>query len=89
MFVYIGCYVCSYGLIWNGMFLCVGEFILGDYLCDVGVCVVLVGKIYMIVDVEGMVWLGIDLVSEIGVCYVECGFEVFEWDDGLYFDSLC
>ena len=41
----------------------------------------------MAADAEGMAWLGIDPKSEIGVRASECGFEVFERDDGLHPDS--
>lgn len=83
MSFYIGCYVRSYGVMWNGFLLCVGELIFGDYLCEIGIKSMFVGKIYMCVDEEGMKCFGIDLESIIGVLVSECGFDVFVWDDGI------
>lgn len=88
MFLYIGCYVSSYQVVWNVVLLLLEELILGDYLCVVGVCIVLVGKIYVMVNLEGMWWFGIDLVSVCGVVFVEVGFEFYDCNDGVYLDDL-
>ena len=87
MSAYTGRYVRSHGSTWNGMPLRVGEPTLGDHLRGAGARAVLVGKTHMAADLEGMAWLGIDPESEIGVRVSECGFEVFERDDGLHPDS--
>ena len=87
MSAYTGRYVRSHGSTWNGMPLRVGEPTLGDHLREVGARAVLVGKTHMTADLEGMAWLGIDPGSEIGARVSECGFEVFERDDGLHPDS--
>lgn len=63
----MGCYVLFYGVVNNGFFLCVGELMMGDYLCKVGMSCWLIGKMYMVVDVEGMVWLGLVFDFMIGV----------------------
>jgi len=65
----------------------VGEPTLGDHLRSAGSRAVLIGKTHMTADLEGMAWLGIDPDSFIGVRVAECGFEVFERDDGLHPDS--
>ena len=87
MSAYTGRYVRSHGSTWNGMPLRIGEPTLGDHLREAGARAVLVGKTHMAADAEGMAWLGIDPKSEIGVRASECGFEVFERDDGLHPDS--
>lgn len=87
MSAYTGRYVRSHGSTWNGMPLRVGEPTLGDHLREVGSRAVLVGKTHMKADAEGMAWLGIDPNSEIGVRRAECGFDIFERDDGLHPDS--
>lgn len=87
MSAYTGRYVRSHGSTWNGMPLRIGEPTLGDHLREVGSRAVLVGKTHMIADAEGMAWLGIDPKSEIGVRRAECGFDIFERDDGLHPDS--
>ena len=87
MSAYTGRYVRSHGSTWNGMPLRVGEPTLGDHLRSAGSRAVLIGKTHMTADLEGMAWLGIDPDSFIGVRVAECGFEVFERDDGLHPDS--
>ncbi|WP_037037549.1 sulfatase-like hydrolase/transferase, partial [Pseudovibrio sp. JE062] len=52
-----------------------------------GVRNVLVGKTHMRADTEGMARLGISPESFIGARVAECGFEVFERDDGLHPDG--
>jgi arylsulfatase A-like enzyme len=84
MSFYTGRYVSSHGATWNGVPLKVGEMTLGDYLRPLGVETVLVGKTHMRADTEGMVRLGIDPGSIIGVRVSECGFDPYERDDGLH-----
>lgn len=81
---YTGRYCRSHGATFNGFPLRVGEPTLGDHLRPLGVRTVLVGKTHMAADLEGMAWLGINPVSEIGVRISECGFEPYERDDGLH-----
>ncbi len=87
MSYYTGRYVISHGSTWNGVPLRVGELTLGDYLRPLGVRCALAGKTHMKADVDGMMRLGIDPESIIGVRTAECGFEPFERDDGLHPDS--
>lgn len=72
---------------WNGIPLRIGEQTLGDHLRELEVSCVLVGKTHMVADAEGMKRLGIRANSFIGVRVKECGFEVFERDDGLHPDG--
>jgi arylsulfatase A-like enzyme len=60
------------------------EWTLGDYLRPLGTRTLLVGKTHMRADRAGMERLGIDPASAAGTLLVECGFEAFERDDGLY-----
>ena len=85
MSFYTGRYVASHGATWNGFPLKVGEMTLGDYLRPLGRrSTVLVGKTHMRADTEGMLRLGIDPASIIGVRVSECGFDPYERDDGLH-----
>jgi arylsulfatase A-like enzyme len=84
MSVYTGRYMRSHGSNWNGFPLRVGEPTLGDYLAELGVRNVLVGKTHMAADLAGMKRLGIDPASALGVKMAECGFEPYERDDGLH-----
>ncbi|MDP4593690.1 MAG: alkaline phosphatase family protein [Beijerinckiaceae bacterium] len=81
---YTGRYCRSHGATWNGFPLRVGEITLGDHLRPLGVTTALVGKTHMIPDLEGMARLGIDPNSEVGKRVAECGFDVFERDDGQH-----
>ncbi|MTI17486.1 phosphonate monoester hydrolase [Rhodobacteraceae bacterium RKSG542] len=87
MSFYTGRYVRSHGSTWNGIPLRVGEPTLGDHLQEIGVRNVLIGKTHMRADSEGMERLGIQMDSYIGARVSECGFEVFERDDGLHPDG--
>ncbi|MGE4611595.1 MAG: sulfatase-like hydrolase/transferase [Paracoccaceae bacterium] len=84
MSFYTGRYVSSHGAAWNNFPLKVGEQTLGDHLRNNGVKSWLVGKTHMKVDAEGMVRLGISADSVIGARVSECGFDIFERDDGLW-----
>ena len=83
MSFYTGRYVHSHGATWNGVPLKVGERTLGDHLRKVGMDCWLVGKTHMKADDEGMACLGIDPASEIGMRVEQCGFDVWERDDGM------
>lgn len=83
MSTYTGRYVHSHGASWNGIPLKVGEMTLGDHLRRAGMDCWLVGKTHMRADEEGMARLGLEPDSLIGARVSECGFDVFERDDGM------
>ncbi|WP_298680305.1 sulfatase-like hydrolase/transferase [uncultured Lentibacter sp.] len=83
MSTYTGRYVHSHGASNNKIPLKVGEQTLGDHLRAVGVNSWLVGKTHMEADADGMARLGLEPDSVIGVRVAECGFDVFERDDGM------
>ncbi len=83
MSTYTGRYVHSHGASWNGIPLKVGEMTMGDHLRRAGMDCYLVGKTHMRADAEGMARLGLEPDSLIGARVSECGFDVFERDDGM------
>jgi len=83
MSFYTGRYVHSHGAAWNGFPLKVGEMTLGDHLRPLGMECWLVGKTHMRADAAGMARLGLSPDSVIGARVAECGFDVFERDDGM------
>ncbi|MEM7422263.1 MAG: sulfatase-like hydrolase/transferase, partial [Pseudomonadota bacterium] len=83
MSFYTGRYCHSHGATWNGFPLKVGELTLGDHLRPLGMDCVLVGKTHMRADHAGMERLGLTRDSIIGARVAECGFDVFERDDGM------
>ena len=83
MSTYTGRYVHSHGASWNNVPLKVGERTMGDYLRALGMESWLVGKTHMKADAEGMARLGLEPDSVIGARVSECGFDVFERDDGM------
>lgn len=83
MSTYTGRYVQSHGASWNNIPLKVGEITLGDHLRKAGMDCWLVGKTHMAADAEGMARLGLEPDSVIGARVAECGFDVFERDDGM------
>ncbi len=83
MSTYTGRYVHSHGASWNGIPLKVGEITMGDHLRKAGMDCYLVGKTHMRADAEGMARLGLEPDSLIGARVAECGFDVFERDDGM------
>jgi arylsulfatase A-like enzyme len=87
MSFYTGRYMFSHGASWNNYPLRVDERTMGDYLRPLGRRVALVGKTHMAADREGMMKVGLDPVSDLGVLTSECGFEPFERDDGLHPDA--
>ena len=84
MSFYTGRYPSSHGAQWNGYPLKVGEMTMGDHLRTQGMDSYLIGKTHMRADVEGMSRLGISPDSIIGARVAECGFDVFDRDDGLW-----
>ena len=83
MSTYTGRYVHSHGASWNNIPLKVGEITMGDHLRKAGMGCWLVGKTHMKADAEGMERLGLEPDSVIGARVAECGFDVFERDDGM------
>lgn len=83
MSFYTGRYCHSHGATWNRIPLKVGEHTMGDHLRDHGMDCWLVGKTHMKADEEGMRRLGIPADSIIGVRTEQCGFDVWERDDGM------
>lgn len=83
MSTYTGRYVHSHGASWNNIPLKVGEITMGDHLRDAGMGCWLVGKTHMAADKDGMARLGLEPDSIIGARVAECGFDVFERDDGM------
>jgi len=84
MSFYTGRYASSHGAQWNGFPLRVGEHTLGDHLRAAGMEAWLIGKTHMKADAEGMARLGLAPDSIIGARQAECGFDVWERDDGLW-----
>ncbi len=83
MSFYTGRYCHSHGATWNRIPLKVGEHTIGDHLRDHGMGCWLIGKTHMKADEEGMRRLGIPADSIIGVRTEQCGFDVWERDDGM------
>jgi arylsulfatase A-like enzyme len=83
MSAHTGRYMHRHGSTWNGIPLRVGELTLGDHLRDQGMDCWLVGKTHMAADVAGMKRYGIDPASTVGRRIAECGFDVYERDDGM------
>ncbi|MEM9012704.1 MAG: alkaline phosphatase family protein [Pseudomonadota bacterium] len=83
MSFYTGRYTHSHGATWNGVPLKVGEMTLGDHLRPLGMRTILIGKTHMRADLEGIERLGLDRDGIIGARVAECGFDVFERDDGM------
>ncbi|MGB1309626.1 MAG: sulfatase-like hydrolase/transferase [Leucothrix sp.] len=84
MSFYTGRYPSSHGALWNAYPLRAGEITIGDHLRTLGMDSYLIGKTHMRADVEGMNRLGIPADSIIGARVAECGFDVFDRDDGLW-----
>ena len=83
MSTYTGRYAHSHGATWNRVPLKVGEQTMGDHLREAGMACWLVGKTHMVADDEGMARLGIARATEIGARVEQCGFDVWERDDGM------
>ena len=84
MSTYTGRYASSHGAQYNGFPLRVGEMTLGDHLRPLGMDCWLIGKTHMVVDKTGMERLGLSPDSVIGARQAECGFDVWQRDDGLW-----
>ena len=84
MSTYTGRYPSSHGAQYNGYPLRVGEMTLGDHLRPLGMGCWLIGKTHMRVDKAGMERLGLSPDSVIGARQAECGFDVWQRDDGLW-----
>ncbi len=84
MSTYTGRYVHSHGAAWNGFPLRVGEMTMGDHLRAAGMDCWLIGKTHMKADTEGMARLGLSPDSEIGARQADCGFDIWQRDDGLW-----
>ena len=87
MSFYTGRYARSHGSLWNEHPLRIGEMTLGDHLRPLGTRTVLCGKTHMTPDREGMERLGIDASQGIGALVAECGFEVWDRNDGVVPDG--
>ena len=83
MSFYTGRYVHSHGSTWNRVPLKVGEHTMGDHLRAAGMDCWLIGKTHMVADEEGMERLGVPRDSIIGVRTEQCGFDIWERDDGV------
>ena len=81
---YTGRYMSSHGAGYNNVPFSLDQWTMGDYLREVGMRSVLVGKTHMVPDQSGMKRLQINPVSELGVWISQSGFEAFERDDGLH-----
>lgn len=84
MSFYTGRYVSSHGSTWNMSPLRVGEMNFGDHLNPLGMRTALCGKTHMAADTAGMARLGLDPQTQIGVHVAQCGFEYFDWLDGIH-----
>ena len=84
MSCYTGRYASSHGAQQNGYPLRVGELTMGDHLRGAGMDCWLIGKTHMVVDAAGMERLGLVRESVIGARQAECGFDVWQRDDGLW-----
>lgn len=84
MSTYTGRYTSSHGAQWNNFPLRVGEMTLGDHLRPLGMGCWLIGKTHMQADAAGMERLGLSPDSVIGARQAECGFDVWQRDDGLW-----
>jgi len=84
MSTYTGRYPSSHGAQYNGFPLRIGEMTLGDHLRPLGMGCWLIGKTHMRVDQAGMERLGLSPDSVIGARQAECGFDIWQRDDGLW-----
>ena len=84
---YTGRYMSSHGAGYNNVPFSIDQWTMGDYLRQVGMRSVLVGKTHMVPDRAGMERLRIDQSSDLGVWISQCGFEPYERDDGLHPDQ--
>ena len=85
---YTGRYMSSHGVMGNGDPLKIGELTLGDYLRQIGMAAVVVGKSEGYPNRKALEIFNIDLHSEEGRCQSNNGFYPFEAYSGLYPDSM-
>ena len=83
-----GRYMSSHGATTNEDPLKVGELTLGDYMRDLGVSPVLVGKVEVSGSEAALARLGVDPDGEIGRAVIDGGFESFEKLEGLHPDPI-
>ena len=83
-----GRYMSSHGATTNEDPLKLGELTLGDYMRDLGVSPVLVGKVEVSGSEAALARLGVDPDGEIGRAVIGGGFEPFEKLEGLYPDPM-
>lgn len=81
---YTGRHPRSHGATWNDWPFDVSEWTLADYMKEVGLTTVLLGKTHMKPDYEGMKRLGIDPDSDQAQALLNAGFTIGEHDDGLH-----
>ena len=86
MSFYTGRYNATHGASYNNIPLRIDEKTVGDYLRPLGYRVALVGKTHFKPDDDAMRRLGIDPGTGPGLLASQCGFEAYEWDDGLHPD---
>lgn len=87
MCFYTGRYVSTHGSTWNNVPLCVSEKTLGEYMTDLGVRPLLVGKSHHTPDINGIKRLKFELNDQKINFLKNGGFDVFERDDGIHPDK--
>ena len=85
---YTGRYMSSHGALANEDPLKLGELSLGDYLQDLGLRTILVGKSEARTNQDALSRLGIDHLSEADQRLAQGGFENFELYSGLYPNAI-
>lgn len=65
----------------------VGEHTMGDHLRKAGMDCWLIGKTHMKADAAGMERLSLTPDSLIGAQQAECGFDIWQRDDGFELDD--
>lgn len=86
--IHTGRYMSSHGAMANEDPLKLGELTLGDYMRDLGLSPVLVGKMEVSGARAALARLGVDPDSGAGRAVVNGGFEPFEKLEGLYPDPI-
>lgn len=81
---YTGRHVRSHGATWNDVPLDLGEWTLPDYMRELGLRTVLVGKTHMRSDANGLDRVGLAPKTGLGRRLAECGFDDGEREDGLH-----
>ena len=86
--IHTGRYMSSHGAMANEDPLKLGELTLGDYMRDLGLSPVLVGKMEVTGARAALARLGVDPDGDAGRAVVNGGFEPFEKLEGLYPDPI-